>query len=333
MSWSISDLSELVDFLGKKADVYAPVGDTKTAFERLDGREPNVARLSDVSARSVFQPLTHYYLRFEDRPDADATFTDYDASPRVVLGMRPCDVAALDVQDRVFAESESHRALRDATTVVGLLCDRREDTCFCDSLGHGPHETGGMDVVVYPVPQGGYVVRAETDKGKELLAGAPFTEVSDPPEPTFEEREHPALETAGLAKSLKSLPKSDDPDAEGPDVWDDIAFACVNCRVCTYACPTCHCFTVTDEVFGTAGGRATVWDSCQNELFTKEASGHNPRQSKGARARQRILHKYLYYPAVHGEIMCTGCGRCIRGCPTGRNIVEELTALKGVTSP
>lgn len=331
MSWIISDLGELVDFLRAKAEVHAPTGDGKIAYERLGEDPPNLSRMSDVSARHLFQPMTHHYLHFDDRPGAEADFRDYDTSPLVVLGMRPCDVAAVDVHDRVFGESESYRSLREATTIVGVLCAAREPSCFCDSLGGDPHDRSGMDVAIYPA-DGGYVVSAETDKGRALMEGAPFRVEADPPEPAFEDSEHPSLETEGLSDALRRVKETDD-DAEKPDVWDGISFACVNCRVCTYACPTCHCFTVTDEVFGSRGGRAVVWDSCQNKLFTKEASGHNPRQGKAARARQRILHKYLYYPDVHGKIMCTGCGRCISACPTGRNIVEELTTLKGVTRP
>jgi ferredoxin len=335
MSFRIDDISELVDFLGKKAQVFGPVGNGRITYQALgtgDGSgspDVNMSRLSDVSPRALFQPMTHYYLRFEDRPDAEASFNDYDASPRVVLGMRPCDIAALDAHDRVFAESESYRALRDATIIVGVLCSRREATCFCDSLGGDPHERAGMDVVVYTQGKG-FVVSAETERGESLLAGATFASASSMSKPEFEERDHPRLDTEGLVDALEGLEAM--PEDERPGVWDDIAFACVNCRVCTYACPTCHCFTVTDEVKGTEGGRATVWDSCQNRLFTKEASGHNPRDSKVARVRQRILHKYLYYPRVHDALMCSGCGRCIAACPTGRNIVEELETLKGVAT-
>lgn len=330
MSYRVENISELVDFLRAKAEVYGPVGDERTTFEAVDGRDVRVDRLSDVSPRNLFQPMTHYYLRYEDGPSATPAFSDFDARPRVIVGMRPCDVAGLEAHDKVFADSDSYRALRDATTIVGMLCSEREPTCFCDSLGGGPHQRTGMDVVVYPA-DGGFIVSTETDRGRALLEGAPFARADSPPEPSFEEREHPSLDTEGLVEALERLEAI--PSDEQPPVWEDVAFACVNCRVCTYTCPTCHCFTVTDEILGTDGGRATVWDSCQNRLFTKEASGHNPRDTKAARVRQRILHKYLYYPRVHGSLMCSGCGRCIAGCPTNRNIVEELTMLKGVTSP
>jgi ferredoxin len=332
MTYRIDNISELVGFLRGKGCLYGPVGENRITFGLLNGpatpHEVNLSRVSDVSPRALFQPMTHYYLRFDDGPSAEAEFHDFDTSLRIVLGMRPCDVAGLDAHDRVFADSESYRALREATTIVGFLCDRREGTCFCDSVGGSPHERSGMDVAVYPATGGGLVVSAETEEGRSLLEGAPFEKLERPPEPAFEEGPHPSLDTDGLVDSLGRLDAM--PEDERPKVWEDIAFACVNCRVCTYTCPTCHCFTVTDEVLGENGGRATVWDSCQNKLFTMEASGHNPRETDGARVRQRILHKYLYYPRVHGSLMCSGCGRCIAGCPTGRNIVEELTMLKGV---
>jgi ferredoxin len=322
MTWIVKDLKALVKYLCARATTYGPVGDEKIVFERLsDDSRLNVSRRSDVSARHVFQPMTHYYLRFADGPNADPSFRDFDSRPRVVVGLRPCDVQGLGVHDRVFGESKSYRALRDATVMVGYLCQRREPTCFCDSMGGDPLSREGMDVVTYPASDG-YAIVAETEKGRKLLEAAPFRRLDAAPEPSFEDADHPVIDTSGLVESAAC---HDAPDSE---IWNEIAFPCVACRVCTYVCPTCHCFTVTDEAFATRAGRAVVWDSCQNESFTKEASGHNPRAAKAARARQRLLHKFSYYPTIYQDLMCSGCGRCISGCPTGRNLVEELELLK-----
>lgn len=47
-------------------------------------------------------------------------------------------------------------------------------------------------------------------------------------------------------------------------------------------------------------------------LFTREASGHNPRTAKALRMRNRVSHKYWYAPDYSdGRFACTGCGRCI----------------------
>ena len=71
--------------------------------------------------------------------------------------------------------------------------------------------------------------------------------------------------------------------------------------------------------------------------FTLHASGHNPRESKQERFRQRILHKYLYVKENFGYTACTGCGRCIQSCPVGMNIhaivkdINNTIKLKGDT--
>jgi len=64
--------------------------------------------------------------------------------------------------------------------------------------------------------------------------------------------------------------------------------------------------------------------------FTLHASGHNPRETVKERFRQRILHKYLYVNKNFGYVACTGCGRCIRSCPTGMNIRKVVESIMEV---
>ena len=111
-------------------------------------------------------------------------------------------------------------------------------------------------------------------------------------------------------------------------VWERIARICLGCGVCTYVCPTCHCFDITDETAGTGGVRLRTWDACQYPLYTMHASGHNPRPAKRARMRQRIMHKYSYTVDTAGTVSCTGCGRCVRQCPVNLDIRQMLAAVK-----
>lgn len=113
--------------------------------------------------------------------------------------------------------------------------------------------------------------------------------------------------------------------------WESEAFSCINCGTCTYVCPTCWCFDIQDETQGKSGIRMRNWDSCMFPLFTIHASGHNPREHKYGRVRQRFMHKLKYYVDKYDNgIQCVGCGRCIRSCPVNidiRKICNKMNAF------
>jgi ferredoxin len=68
-------------------------------------------------------------------------------------------------------------------------------------------------------------------------------------------------------------------------------------------------------------------------LFTKEASGHNPRLSAKERIRQRVMHKFSYFADNFGEAACVGCGRCIRKCPADFDVRLVLQKVKEAGKP
>jgi sulfhydrogenase subunit beta (sulfur reductase) len=53
----------------------------------------------------------------------------------------------------------------------------------------------------------------------------------------------------------------------------------------------------------------------------------NPREEKWKRVRQKVHHKYDFYPRLFEVIACTGCGRCIRLCPVNWDITQTLSGL------
>jgi ferredoxin len=324
MIYRIDDPGVLVGYFTGMGSVFAPVrtpGDRLVWREVSDGDSIDLSARTDVSARCVFQPATSYFLRFGHSPGAEPQYSGLDRGKRTVIGLRPCDVTSLGVFDRVFAESGEYGELRERTLLVGLLCDSREPSCFCEAVGGSPGDRSGMDLVLYRTPGGSLLLETVTRRGEEALEGSGLQESEEPSEPDLT---GPGEVTRLPADVAASAGRADH------RLWAEVAFPCVNCRVCTYVCPTCHCFTVTDENFGNSGARAAVWDSCQSREFTLEASGHNPRESGAARARQRIMHKFSWYPSVSdAELMCSGCGRCISGCPTGRSIVEDLYTIAG----
>jgi ferredoxin len=107
--------------------------------------------------------------------------------------------------------------------------------------------------------------------------------------------------------------------------------SCLRCGICTYMCPTCHCFDINDEVHSSApltGKRIRTWDTCQFPDFTMHSSGHNPRPDKASRLRQRIMHKFQYFVETYKNYQCTGCGRCITKCPVSIDIIDVLEKVR-----
>lgn len=64
------------------------------------------------------------------------------AGPIALLGVRPCELAAIAVQDRVLlggvARDTGYAARRKGAFLVAVNCTRPASTCFCASLGTGP---------------------------------------------------------------------------------------------------------------------------------------------------------------------------------------------------
>ena len=119
---------------------------------------------------------------------------------------------------------------------------------------------------------------------------------------------------------------------DNAEFWEAQSGKCISCGTCTYLCPTCYCFNISDEKFGHEGVRLRTWDNCMSSQFTLEASGHNPRPTKANRLKNRVGHKFSYYPSLHdGNIACCGCGRCIKSCPASVDI--RAIVLNAIATP
>lgn len=244
--------------------------------------------------------------------------------PVLLWGVRPCDLQALDLIDRVFLNQEPvdevYKRRREALTSVAFACANPADTCFCTRLASHPADGRGADILVTPV-DGGFAAKALTDKGEKLLAGH-GAEAS----PAQIKAHQDFIGTcAEQGKTARQLPEHLI-EAFTSNAWEEVSEGCVSCGVCSFLCPTCHCFDICDE------GREKVilWDCCAFPDFTLMTSGENPRKNRPARMRQRLLHKFDYLPRTAGKRGCVGCGRCINYCPSGLDILASVEVLEGV---
>jgi sulfhydrogenase subunit beta (sulfur reductase) len=326
---TVEALDKLVAAWAKRGAVYAPAkvkGKDWTEFSMIGSlRDADFSRVNTKQpAKGLLFPQREAILRFKDgqseEPDAP--------EEQVVLGIRPCDAAAIAFQAKFFAgqgQTDPYfKARLEKTTLVGIACNSPADTCFCTAVGGSPSGTRGLDLLLTDIG-GKYVAEPVTDKGAELVA--------DMPEPAAEdlgkrrELSAKAAEKMQAAVDTKALKALLDDGFEHP-AWETLNLPCVNCGACTFLCPTCHCFDVTDEMRKGQGGRFRVWDSCQFAIYSQHASGHNPRQTARSRYRNRVMDKFKYTVDMVGEVSCVGCGRCVVECPAGIDIRETVATLQ-----
>ncbi|MFN3866777.1 MAG: 4Fe-4S dicluster domain-containing protein [Demequina sp.] len=281
-------------------------------------------------------------------PRADPGFTverdRLDTPPVALLGVRSCDLRAVQIHDKVLAGrtyTDAHYvARREGTFVVAVACSDPAATCFCASMGTGPRPaatdpaTGepSYDLLLTEVAPGNpdrhhFLLEIGTEAGRDV-ANAIGSAPAD-----FDDQHEALIVTAHAAaqqtRSVNIATVHDDLRGSAESSrWEDVASRCLSCTNCTMVCPTCFCTTVDDvsDLTGEAAERRRVWDSCFSEDFTYIHGGPT-RESVKARYRQWITHKLSSWEDQFGMLGCVGCGRCIAWCPAGIDITEEAAAL------
>ena len=244
-----------------------------------------------VAPKSIFLPQTEaiYAYKAQGKDLAIAQIPP-DEQPQVVFAMRHCDVQAIVCLDKVFLDPRyvdaQYAQKREKTTVFALRCNAPKPTCFCTSMGVDPEkaDVSVADVEVYDLGEQ-FAMEALTDKGQAVLAKVGHllreqtVQLPPVPERTLQ------VPTEGLPEKLSGL-------FDAP-IWDNWMFKCLGCGTCTYICPTCHCFDLSNKQRGEVGVKLRTWDSC---MFDER----------------------------NGMFLCVGCGRCIKKCPMNIDITKFI---------
>lgn len=325
-------IPDLIRGLSAAYEVIGPVargGDF--VFAPLD--DPSQLRLDYDTTRlppkKYFVPPTEELLSFSVT-DGTASSALETATPRVLLGIHPCDLNALMLMDNVFLagfEDPYYRTRRENTFIVGVGCMPSE-LCFCDAWGTDEVHWG-FDLFLTDLGDR-YFVSVRSIEGAELLDRhvetsaitsrdtADFQRVTNEFKAAFSRR----LDTAQLPLLLDA--KFDDP------VWEQLGEKCLSCGACSMVCPTCYCFDIKDRLApdGTTGSRVRTWDSCQFTEFAEVAHGHNFRGSRPSRVKYRYYHKQWGYLSKFERVLCVGCARCERACKAGISPGVVIEALR-----
>jgi ferredoxin len=325
----------------KSYKIYSPQKDADIwNFEVIEDSErigldfPNTV----IPAKKVIYPQREVFFEFfstdENGPGIKETIPE--DGPVVVFGLRPCEGKAFLSMDKVFGgdfEDLYYWKRRNQTTLVGLACNTPPSpNCFCLTVEGSPHSKEGLDILLTEIG-GKYYVESLSKKGEKLIREAKEL-FKEPSLKDKKETEQIQAESEKKIKrqvrGIKNIPAKLKGMFDSP-FWDEEAMGCLRCGICTFLCPTCHCFDLNDEIISSSplqGKRTRTWDTCQFPDFTMHSSGHNPRPDKASRLRQRMYHKFQYFVEVYKNYQCTGCGRCISLCPVGIDIIKVLDKVR-----
>ncbi|MHA1763879.1 MAG: 4Fe-4S dicluster domain-containing protein [Promethearchaeota archaeon] len=330
------NVGKMIEALKEEYTIFAPVIEEGNVFFKKvsSGEEIALDYLnSKIPPKEVLFPKVETLFEFKQvGDDIEIIPPKLEEKKTIIFGIRPCDAHSLKLMHMFFGFGEFKDELFlkkwDNTILMGMACNHPRSTCFCTSLQGHPFNKEDVDIFLVDLGKR-YLVEGITEKGNEVLGK--IKGLGHAREEDLEK----ALELSTQAElamkplvDLGKVPEILNSNFDHP-IWKEISYTCLSCGSCVFLCPTCHCFDVIDEndQYNKRGRRIRIWDTCQFKLYTQHTSGHNPRPTKVERYRNRILHKYCYYPNNYDLIGCVGCGRCIEYCPVNNDIREIIKSF------
>ncbi len=332
-----NQIKDFVDALISLSKVVAPVykGYNNYAFQEIESADEVSLKYipTIIPPKKYFLPKRETILQFDTKDEMKIEpVTEYDNL--ILFGVHTCDIAGIKCLNMVLSDrpkDTSYLIRKKHITIIGIECnDYCDEYASCSFVGaHMP--TTGYDLMFTELSDC-YIVHIHSYKGVEIVQNTGIFKPAN--EEKFEELK--ALRNEKFKKFSNEIPTERRyvPDlfdrSFNATVWKELEQKCLSCGNCTAVCPTCYCFNITDEQVGNTGERIRSWDSCMFFHFTLEASGHNPRPNKHQRLKNRVNHKFSYYPQKYGGVIaCCGCGRCIRYCPMSVDISEIVAHAQG----
>jgi sulfhydrogenase subunit beta (sulfur reductase) len=327
-----SDLLKIVDHLRRDFRVVAP-------FEGR-GRDSYFDEVTDANRDSIaihvpnpYYPPKRYVFPHIQKllkitGGASPAIDDVvDDGKIAVFGMRSCDVEGIFHTDRFYLgnafRDPYYAEHRKNLFIVNMVCTDTtrdiDDDCFCVCADAGTAAKAHFDLQLIDLhdESGDFLAVAGSPAGDALFAEPYFrtataSHVARRRAVLSEVRKRFKTATSWYSAVTKFITRGEIKDT----TWKKIGDRCLECGGCSYVCPTCTCFTVSDRPAESgAFERVRVWDACALSGFTRMAGGHNPRKAVHDRRNRRFFRKLSHYFIQRQFTMaCVGCGRCVRVC-------------------
>lgn len=255
--------------------------------------------------------------------------------PFAFIGVRSCDLHAIQVQDRVFMNEKHPDPLytgrRNKALIIVVNCGQAAKTCFCTSMNTGPRAESGFDLALTEILDGDkhyFVAEPGSTEGFSLLAEIPHTKAGNDNVAAAQDCTKRAEQQMGRKVDVSDIKELLYRNYDN-ERWDELEKRCLACGNCTMACPTCFCSKVEDvtDLTGDHAERWREWDSCYTMDFSY-IHGGSVRPTIRSRYRQWLVHKLATWLDQFGTSGCVGCGRCITWCPVGIDLTEEVHLIR-----
>lgn len=343
---SKADVLELLECCAKTWKTYVPLEtegkDILFSLLPTSGSELKEAlgKVNLNDERVIISPKDIFFPQLDDMFYFDKDKIKENVEPpakKLIFGVKPCDAKAINFVDEFFKRNFEDiyylsRTKDRLIVVIGCITPPRPDACFCTSAKTGPFANDGYDLQLVDIGDE-YFVEVGSSEGENFI-----NSYSD----FFKDAQEEKLVKAQVVKSqaAKNVKLKVDfqkaleimkGNKDLEENYKRISERCIYCGGCVYVCPTCTCFNVFDEKKDGNGIRRKNWDACVFEGYTREASGHNPRDKKVQRTARRYEHKLKYDYKVTGSSGCTACGRCLSSCPVEigmHKFIQEITEDK-----
>jgi len=262
-----------------------------------------------------------------------------------IFGLRSCDVGGIFHQDRFFLgnafRDNYYEQLRNNLFIVNMACTDInrdiDDDCFCVCADGGPAAKDNFDLQLLDLhdDSGDFLAVAATPRGEALFAQPFFrpaaaAHLARRKAVLNEARKRFKTATSWYSAATKFITRGEVKDS----AWKKVGDRCLECGGCSYVCPACTCFTVTDRPVGNnVFERVRVWDACALSGFTRMAGGHNPRKAVHDRRNRRFFRKLSHFFIQREFTMaCVGCGRCVRVCHGDIGMPQVVEILRRETT-
>ena len=258
MNISKDNFNQALSILNNEFKVFLPTGEGNDQLYKLwDGNaKPNFEGNPTLPPKDLLFPKSES-LYTVDMASKEISEPDLNEK-QAVVGIRPCDVRSIENLDAAFTEKgytdSNYVKRRDNLTVIAMSCASVPfQTCFCDSMGLNPTEAPGADVLLTET-ETGYFAEFLTDKGKAIETLWKSLLADD-------KTVKPQAPKCGLAISKPAdLPDKLMAKFDDDSMWSKLSEACLGCGCCTYVCPTCYCFDISNQKHGSEVTTFRCWE-------------------------------------------------------------------------